>query len=962
MSRNNTGNAIDSKAYADFEDNVANFDQWSISDADSFKDRKGEERLTLRGTERAGAGDTSIAVDAAARAVAAAGQVEADAEQIAQDAAQQAVADVVIAVDGAVQQAVDAADRAESAAVAAFVNADVYPDVASGLAAVVDDEQFQVVEGEEIVRYQRTGSTTAVPVARTLSADGVLSRVAGALSSPTLEASNPNLFTMKQAAAIDAEGKAAGGIILTERQGVPMWANSTAQAWGPFPRSLFSGDVMAASVNVVAIEGASPGTGIFRFILSQHTEADAGFASEIMEVRKEISLQVSDWKPGFLEIPNTTIHPDCVAVRVVIGMTAEGATCLYRDMLLCEGGNPTFRVSAETSSPEPEETVSLESVPSIAVSNPNLFSSAQAAALDKEGMVGSAVVQSIIGGIPHWQSTGTVYGWGPLFRSQISGDTMSAAVNIRSFDPLGGSSKVRVMLNQYSGTTILVAEEVARQEVILDEFTPGFVRFTDIAIHPDCQSIGIYIGSTSTAGGTIAYRDMLLCAGEDATFRVSSAAAVQSGSREVWVSPDGNNNGSGSASLPFATLARAVEELDGKGTIYLAAGDYDNQQISAYNVRDLKIVGGADSDFKRSLFRYGTELTLTSVAGRQGVYSAPLARTPHWLWVDDVPDEETLVPYNEQHSLLNGRAHRLACTKIWHIPAANLVDALDLIEASATPVCWRDASTNTVYLSLPDGASASSDVRAAFDETGLLSSTRPTWTPEHHIELVGIDVRYGQVRTKDFRTSKLTDVGVLGAAANGFVIGNWAELEQCRAGGVGSGDGLGDGFNAHNHANWTYKDCYGHDSWDDGESSHQNCRVTGRGNIMEYNLGGGFVPAYGAQEVLHNCLSRKNSVDLRGARIKRGGFTSVGDPTPTDPGIITSLEAYNCVSIGDRNGFYDGTTSVAPAQRRLLAVDCKVFDAEETAFACAEIRDCSESGSGQVKSSGTTVTNTTLIV
>ncbi|SDS04177.1 Protein of unknown function [Halopseudomonas litoralis] len=142
MSRNNTGNPIDSMAFADFEDNVKNFDEWSTSEADTLKDRKGEERLTLRGTERAGAGDTSVAVDAAARAVAAAGQVEADAEQIAQEAAQQAVDSVVVAVDGAVVRAEDAADRAETSASSAIAASNTYSTTAVGIAETVSGQYF----------------------------------------------------------------------------------------------------------------------------------------------------------------------------------------------------------------------------------------------------------------------------------------------------------------------------------------------------------------------------------------------------------------------------------------------------------------------------------------------------------------------------------------------------------------------------------------------------------------------------------------------------------------------------------------------------------------------------------------------------------------------------------------------------------------------------------------------------
>lgn len=616
--------------------------------------------------------------------------------------------------------------------------------------------------------------------------------------------------------------------------------------------------------------------------------------------------------------------------------------------IISTGGNDGLLVGGEISN-------------SLALSNPNLFTANQVAGLDTDGGTGGGIIPDSHNGVLCWSSDGSARLWGLFSRDDIQGNILSAAVRI--LDWLNQGTHIRFLVIQYSSPSSQTGE-VARQEVTIPraEFNPGFIRIDGMPIHEDCRSIGFFIGTNGPSGGIVKYRDMLLCSGGDATFRVPAPTSATSAVREVWVSPDGSDSGSGSSSLPFATLERAAASLDGRGTIYLAPGNYGNQRLNIYSAKELKIVGGAGSDFKRSVFKYGSQLSITPVPGRAGVYSAALSRTPAWLWVDGIPDEQTLVPYNEQHSLLNGMAHRLASTKVWHIPANNLADALDLIEASATPVCWRDVGTNTIYLSLPDGAPGiDSDVRASFDDTGLLSNSRPVWSPEHHIELVGIDVRYGGVRVKDFRTSKLTDIGVLGAAVNGFDIGNWSELEQCRVGGAGSGDGLGDGFNAHNHAIWTYRDCYGHDNWDDGESSHQNCRVTGWGNIMEYNGGSGFTPALGAQQILHNCLSRKNATSAFRTGNKMGGFQVAGDPTSTDPGIITSLEAYNCVSIGDRNGFHDGTASVAPSQRRLMAVNCRVFDAEETAYACAEIRDCTQSGSAAAKSAGTVVINSSLV-
>lgn len=63
---------------------------------------------------------------------------------------------------------------AETARDAAFVNADVYADIATGRAAVADGEQFQVVSGDEIIRYRRDSSSTQTEVARYQSAAAFL--------------------------------------------------------------------------------------------------------------------------------------------------------------------------------------------------------------------------------------------------------------------------------------------------------------------------------------------------------------------------------------------------------------------------------------------------------------------------------------------------------------------------------------------------------------------------------------------------------------------------------------------------------------------------------------------------------------------------------------------------------------------------------------------------------------------
>ena len=120
MSRFNTGNPIGSADPRDRDDNSKNLDEAVNTTEDRWTDRLGNDRVSL-----------AAAVDPS----------------------------------GFAQSALNDANRAEAAADAATLNADVYADTAAGIAGTSDGEQFQVVEGDELVRY-RNESGAAVEVAR----------------------------------------------------------------------------------------------------------------------------------------------------------------------------------------------------------------------------------------------------------------------------------------------------------------------------------------------------------------------------------------------------------------------------------------------------------------------------------------------------------------------------------------------------------------------------------------------------------------------------------------------------------------------------------------------------------------------------------------------------------------------------------------------------------------------------
>lgn len=93
-------------------------------------------------------------------------ELQADRAELQADRAEGEVADGInLGVSQVTEFATEEADRAEAARDAAFVNADVYDDVAAGIAGTDEGEQFQVVEGDELVRY-RNESGSAVEVAR----------------------------------------------------------------------------------------------------------------------------------------------------------------------------------------------------------------------------------------------------------------------------------------------------------------------------------------------------------------------------------------------------------------------------------------------------------------------------------------------------------------------------------------------------------------------------------------------------------------------------------------------------------------------------------------------------------------------------------------------------------------------------------------------------------------------------
>lgn len=270
--------------------------------------------------------------------------------------------------------------------------------------------------------------------------------------------------------------------------------------------------------------------------------------------------------------------------------------------------------------------------------------------------------------------------------------------------------------------------------------------------------------------------------------------------------------------------------------------------------------------------------------------------------------------------------------------------------------------TGDLFFAIQGGGDATVANIYVSGSAGLITNGPSIWTPAGALRMEGLHTRYAAINLRGFRRWEGRDCSVLGGYVNCFDVAWRGRLIGCEGMGAGSGGGsTGDDFNAHTIAKWEHYFCYGHDGWDDGWSSHENCEEYGNGSIAEYNAGNGFIPAFGAQAIGQSLISRKNAASPFRPGWKLGGFAAYEDPISTDPGLYTSYELYDCHSIGDKIGFYDSSVG-AGAQAFMKAVRCSARDATSYGYQCTEAIDCSYGGTGTAKapSGVSVVTNAAL--
>ncbi|MDM4167432.1 hypothetical protein QTO71_19570 [Klebsiella michiganensis] len=464
--------------------------------------------------------------------------------------------------------------------------------------------------------------------------------------------------------------------------------------------------------------------------------------------------------------------------------------------------------------------------------------------------------------------------------------------------------------------------------------------------------------------------------GADASWTSETlSGAGSSAVSSVFISPTGSDSNTGtSLSSPMKTLAAAVAKIGGTGNVYVAAGNYalSDFQVSFSAVNRVHIEGITTPAFEYPVIRGGTRLTsITKLPGYNRIYSAPLTgfaagTHPSWLWIDDMPDADTLEQSENYLPVMRGRANRLECTKIW------LADTVRNAINQTVPVSWDKSVALTeldvgnsakcvwieaegiIYFTLPGGGDpilSGRTIYAATTVQGIFTGSETQFNGRGAVSITGIHLRYARMGTWAFRETALNDVWVLGAAENCFDIGNWTIATNCKAGGAGSRNFLGtyDGFNQHNFSVFTHFGCWATDCLDDGWSSHENCTEMGFAPVATFNLGSGLTPAYGAEAFYVNPFTRGNALQQRKVNSKSAGIESHQSPISTDPGVATMVVVHNGISEGDYNGYVSGDTFSSPAAACLVAYNCKAINPENYGFRCTKIVDCSHGGSGNAR-------------
>lgn len=432
-----------------------------------------------------------------------------------------------------------------------------------------------------------------------------------------------------------------------------------------------------------------------------------------------------------------------------------------------------------------------------------------------------------------------------------------------------------------------------------------------------------------------------------------------SGTKQVYVGPGGDDANDGSRASPYATGARAAQDVQSGGIIKMLDGTYKDFSIPMASISGSLTVTAESMGRPRILYTSGElQGTWIKQGGATNVWHVGgiSSYNEKYIWEHETPQHP--IVESERHPLQRGRTHRL--------PSFRLYKVASIAECDANQGTWfYDSADDRLYIHNSD----STDPNA---RTYYRPTNQGLFTGNHsgvHGTVKKLDVWYGRYDVTNLASFELHDIRNVGGAGNGCDRGRTSGIEnRCEYGGNGN-----DGGNAHNsNSDWdgpsgdvppastvTSVDMYCHDNYDDGDSLHERCEGAYIGGLWEYNGDRGIATSYGAHVTLTNGLARHNGQypnelgqNRPGSSAGGEGFACVGGTDPKEGGVGTQMSCFSCVSYGNNLNF---ALNRGGNNDRMDCVNCVSEDAQVAGYSVEHtgnimtLRNCTDKDSPLAK-------------
>lgn len=380
---------------------------------------------------------------------------------------------------------------------------------------------------------------------------------------------------------------------------------------------------------------------------------------------------------------------------------------------------------------------------------------------------------------------------------------------------------------------------------------------------------------------------------------------------------NGNDENTGSSSSPFKSITKAIQELSttNGGQVIISSGDY-RETLDFASLESgrfsLKIREGHKVRVLGSVEISG----FTKTDGFSNVYEADFHGTiPNWsradnpIFEDGRPSME--IDFTERHPLHKNLKYRL--------PFSPIYSKNNLTEVDSTPGSYfYDTATAKIYIHTSDSINPNiSNYKYEVIQRNINTYNNASTTSKSiELYIEGIQFMYHTlgVISRGFKKVHFVNcVSLASIGAGAFRPDTGLNIfEYCEAGFCNN-----DGFNGHfsgysgyqsltdNRSNYPtthYIACWGHDNFDDGESSHEHHNVYMDNCLFEYNTKSGCMPSNDATYLIDDTVFRFNSGRNFGLSVTGYGLASVNPPS-SENRIGVSVQATNCISYGNDYGY-----------------------------------------------------------